>query len=230
MSARMMPCSTPTAQTTTAVMTAVTNSSIRRLLILLRPWTSIRSIPMRNTIAPRVALGMSVSTLVKNSTTSSTITDMVRFATCVLPFWLSRIWVFVGLPFTTNVPVRPAARLAPPSPTMSRFTSTGSPCFIAKLREVAADCATMRIRQENAIRAIPANWADQSMPLGIPSGCGKPPDTAPTTVTPCAEASTTAEITMLSSTAMMAPGTLGRNRLNPIMITRVPSAKAKVSH
>ena len=33
-----------------------------------------------------------------------------------------------------------------------------------------------------------------------------------------------------SATAMMAPGTFGRNFLNPKMIARVPSANANVGH
>ena len=74
------------------------------------------------------------------------------FATWVVPPCSSRIWVLVGLPLTTNVPAsgRPRA-LAPARPTMSRLTSTRSPCFIAKLRDVAALCAMIRTKQENAI-------------------------------------------------------------------------------
>ena len=62
----------------------------------------------------------------------------------------------MGLPLTTNVPVSPAATLEPDSPTMSRFTSTLSPCFIAKLREVAALCATMRTKHDTAMPIRPA--------------------------------------------------------------------------
>ena len=87
----------------------------------------------------------------KNSATSSTIADIVRLASWVRPFCSSRIWVLVGLPLTTKVPDRPAAKLAPASPTMSRFTSTLWPCFIAKLREVAALWAMIRMKQEKAI-------------------------------------------------------------------------------
>ena len=75
---------------------------------------------------------------------------MVMLATWVLPFCSSRIWVFVGLPLTTNVPDSPAARFAPLSPTMSRLMSTRWPCRVAKLREVAALCAMIRTKQENA--------------------------------------------------------------------------------
>ena len=75
---------------------------------------------------------------------------MVMLATWVLPFCSSRIWVLVGLPLTTKVPLRPAAMLAPLSPTMSRLMSTRSPCRVAKLREVAALWAMIRTKQENA--------------------------------------------------------------------------------
>ena len=89
----------------------------------------------------------------KNSTTSSTITDIVMLASWVRPFCSSRIWVFVGLPLTTKVPLRPAAKLAPDRPTMSRFTSTDCPCFIAKLRDVAALWAMIRTKHEKRDRA-----------------------------------------------------------------------------
>jgi len=63
--ARMMPCSTPTAHTTTAVTTAIANSSLRRARIRLSPGMSIRSNPMRNTMPARTDLGMFVRRLVK---------------------------------------------------------------------------------------------------------------------------------------------------------------------
>ncbi len=85
---------------------------------------STRLRPIRKTIPASTALGMLVRTAVKNSTTSSTIRAMVRLESWVRPFWSSRICVFVGLPLTTKVPLRPAAKLAPDRPTMSRFTST----------------------------------------------------------------------------------------------------------
>ena len=66
------------------------------------------------------------------------------------------------------------------------------------------------------------------MPGGRPIG-GKPPVTAPTTATPCAEASTAVEMMIDRTTATTAPGTLGRNRSNPMMISTVPSANANVA-
>ncbi len=115
--------------------------------------------PIRNTIPASTAFGMVERMLVKNRTTSRTMTDIVRFASCVRPFCSSRIWVLVGLPFTTNVPLSPAAKLAPDSPMMSRFTSTGWPCFMAKLREVAALWAMMSTKQEKAIPSRVAMFA-----------------------------------------------------------------------
>ena len=224
--ARMMPCSTPTAKTTTAVTAAITNSLIRAARIRFRPSTSTSPTPIRNTIAASTAVGMSVSPLVKNSTTTRTTSDMVRFATWVRPLCSSRIWVLVGLPFTTKVPLSPAARLAPARPTMSRFTSTRWLCFIAKLREVAALWAMMRTKQEKAIpRTLGTSL--QVIPSGSPIG-GNPPCTAPTTATPCAEASRLLDRMIDAITATTAPGTTGRNRLKPRMMINVPTAKATV--
>ena len=122
--ANTIPCCTPTANTTTPVSAAMTNSLRRVCQILRRPGTSIRSNPTRKTMAPSTALGMSVSRPLKNSTTTSTIPDMVMLASCVRPFCPSRIWVLVGLPFTTKVPVSPAAMFAPLRPRMCQRSLT----------------------------------------------------------------------------------------------------------
>ena len=98
-------------------------------------------------------------------------------ATWVRPFCSSRIWVLVGLPFTTKVPVSPAAKLAPLRPTMSRFTSTRWLCFMAKLRDVAALWAMIRTKQENAIPRT-FGMSLQVIPSGRPIG-GNPPCTGP---------------------------------------------------
>ena len=139
---------------------------------------------MRKTIPASTALGMSASSPVKNSVNSSTTAAIVRLASWVRPFCSSRICVLVGLPLTTKVPLRPAARLAPLSPTMSRLMSTASPCLNAKLREVAALWAMMSTKQDRAVGST-LGTSDQEMPDGRPIG-GKPPCTAPTTATPCA--------------------------------------------
>ena len=138
---------------------------------------------MRKTMAPSTALGMSVRAPVRKSRTTRTTTAIVMLATCDLPCCPSRIWVLVGLPLTTKVPVRPAATFAALSPTRSWLTSTCSPCRAAKLREVAALWAMMSTKQENAIPQDPG-ISLQSMPWGRPIG-GKPPWTGPTTATPC---------------------------------------------
>src|SRR4051794_30050461 len=97
---------------------------------------------------------------------------------------------------------------------------------MAKLRDVAALWAMIRMKQETAIPKQAANsW--MSMPCGSPIG-GNPPVTEPTTATPWAFASVTADTAMSNRTATIAPGTLGRYRLNPKMINNVAAAKAVV--
>ena len=109
---------------------------------------------------------------------------------------------------------------------MSRLTSTLWPCFIAKLREVAALCAMIRMTQENAI-AVQVSQLSRSIPLGRPIG-GKPLSTDPTTATPCVDASVAADTPISSTTATIAPGTFGANRLKATMMTRVAAANANV--
>ena len=176
----------------------------------------------------RTDLGMSVRSAVKNRTTRSTTQAMVKLASCVRPFSSSRIWVLVGLPLTTKVPLSPAAKFAPDSPTMSRLTSTFWPFFMAKLREVAALWAMISTKQENAMPMQIPMFA-MLMPCGSPIG-GKPPWTDPTMATPSACASMADEMPIDSTTATIAPGTLGTNRLNARMMTIVPSPNARVGH
>ena len=52
----------------------------------------------------------------------STMTAVVSVASWLRPPALLTIWVLVGLPFTTNVPLKPAPILAKPSPTRSTFS------------------------------------------------------------------------------------------------------------
>jgi len=58
----------------------------------------------------------------ERSTMRTTI-PVVSWAVWLVPPVLSTIWVFVGLPLTTKVPERPAARFATPNPTRSVFSS-----------------------------------------------------------------------------------------------------------
>ena len=67
----------------------------------------------------------------------------------------------------------------------------------------------------------------QVIPSGRPMG-GNPPWTAPTTATPCDAASRLADTMIDRTTAMTAPGTLGANRLNPMIRTSVPAANPTV--
>ena len=105
---------------------------------------------------------------------------------------------------------------------MSRLTSTRSPCFIAKLREVAALWAMISTKQENAtastlgtsLQVMPGGQADRREPalhradhrhaVGGRVGGRRHDDRA-------------------ARTATIAPGTFGRNRLKPTMITSVAS-------
>ena len=106
---------------------------------------------------------------------------------------------------------------------MSRLTSTRWPCFMAKLRDVAALWAMIRTKQE---KAMPSTFGMslQVIPSGSPIG-GNPPWTAPTTATPCDDASRAADRMIDRITATTAPGTSGRNRLNPRMMTSVPDGE-----
>ena len=168
---------------------------------------------MANTMAARTAVGIGASSRAATRTNTRAMSDITALAIWVWPFWSSRISVFVGLPLTTKVPVRPATRFAPPSPSRSRSTSTCWPCRAAKLRDVAADWATMMTKQAKAIDAA-LGTSPQARPAGMPSG-GKPPATSPTTATPCPDATVTAETTPASTTATMAPGIAGRNLRKP---------------
>src|SRR5512133_918497 len=84
----------------------------------------------------------------------------------------------------------------------------------------------MRTKHENA---SPRTFGTslQVMPSGNPIG-GNPPCTDPTTATPCEEASRLLDKMIDKITATTAPGTLGRNRSNPKMMTNVPTANATV--
>ena len=96
-----------------------------------RPLIAISSMPMRKTTDASTALGMYCSGLVRNSSTMSTMTAVVRLETWLRPPAPSTIWVLVGLPLTTKVPDRPAEALASPRPTRSTFSSKGSSYFAA---------------------------------------------------------------------------------------------------
>ena len=71
---------------------------------------------------------------------------MVSEASWLRPPALSTIWVLVGLPFTTNVPVNAAAMLPAPSPVRSVSVPNGSPYLAAYARAVAALCARMTMK------------------------------------------------------------------------------------
>ena len=68
---------------------------------------------------------------------------VVSEATWLRPPASSTIWVLVGLPFTTKVPVNAAAMLPAPSPIRSVSVPNGSPYLAAYARAVAALWARM---------------------------------------------------------------------------------------
>ena len=59
----------------------------------------------------------------RKSSTIATTTAVVSWATCVRLFASSTISVFVGLPLTTNVLLKPAARFAALRPRRSSFST-----------------------------------------------------------------------------------------------------------
>ncbi len=136
--ATMMPCSTPTRTTVPAVMAATTNSSRRSFQIRFMPAMSTSSMPIRNTTVDSTASGMYCSGAVSHSSTIATMATVTTEANCDFPPAPSTIWVFVGLPLTTNVPVKAAPRFAAPRPTRSTFSSNLSLYFAAYALDVAA--------------------------------------------------------------------------------------------
>ena len=129
--ATMMPCSTPTRTTVPAVIAATTNSSRRSFQMRFIPAASTSSMPIRNTTVASTASGMYCSGAVSQSRTIATMTTVVTDASWLLPPAPSTIWVLVGLPLTTKVPVNAAPRLAAPRPTRSTFSSNVSLYFAA---------------------------------------------------------------------------------------------------
>jgi len=78
---------------------------------------------------------------------------VVSCASWLRPPASSTISVFVGLPFTANEPVRPAARFARPRPTRSPSSLGRSPYCAAYARDVAVLWAMMTKKIEAAVRA-----------------------------------------------------------------------------
>ena len=116
-----------------------------------------------------------------------------------------------GLPLTTKVPLRPAARLAPRQP--DDVAVHVDPVAVLH-REAAGGGGALRDDQDEAGErdADHLGTSHQSMPGGSPIG-GKPPCTAPTTATPCADASVTAETMMSRTTATIGARDLGQEPL-----------------
>ena len=120
--ARMTACSMPTTTTVAAVRRATTNSPDRTRAMPRMPAMSMSLRPMSKTTAARTAFGMYCRAGVRKSRTSATNPPATSCESWVLPPAPSTIWVLVGLPLTTNVPLSPAPRLATESPTRSTFS------------------------------------------------------------------------------------------------------------
>ena len=134
----MIPCLTPTTTTTVAVAHATRNSSRRHRMIRRIPRRSISSMPIRNTIDASTASGMYCRGFVRNNSTIKTMNAVTNCESWLRPPALSTICVFVGLPFTTNVPDKPADRFANDRPTRSVFSLNSSLYLAAYALEVAA--------------------------------------------------------------------------------------------
>src|SRR5947199_8182377 len=89
----------------------------------------------------------------------------------------STIWVLVGLPFTTNVPDKPAPTLARVSPTRSLFSLKRSLYLAAYALDVAALWARMTRKQEKAV-GMSGGTLLQVTPCGRPNA-GSPLGTVP---------------------------------------------------
>ena len=81
---------------------------------------------MRKTTAANAASGSPSSSPVSAATTTNTVAAAASWASWLRPPASSTICVFVGLPLTTNEPVRAAPTFAPASPTRSLSVSTCS--------------------------------------------------------------------------------------------------------
>jgi hypothetical protein len=121
--ARIIPCSTPTKTTTAVVVSANANSPGLSRRIALNARRSMRLRAMVKTTAPRTQRGRNWSGPVRKRRTSATTAAVVRCAIWFVPPERSTMAVCVGLPFTTNVPVKAAEILAEARPTMSVSSS-----------------------------------------------------------------------------------------------------------
>ena len=113
------------AENTTAA--AVTTARLNSLGLLRRrmrsPLTSTNRTATTNTIAPSTQIGRNFSGPVRNNSTTPTVAAVAKCANWLLPPAVSTMAVWVGLPLTTKVPLRPAAASAAHKPSRSRFWS-----------------------------------------------------------------------------------------------------------
>ena len=178
---------------------------------------------MRNTTDASTADGMNCSGSVRKSSTTSTMAAVVRLASWLRPPAPSTIWVLVGLPLTTKVPLRPAPALARPSPTRSTFSSNGSSYFAAYAREVAALWASTTTKMAPPVPSRPTNCGQVTE--GNPK-LGRPLGTTPSVATPSAARSSCQLTTIAPTTAMSAPGMRGEMAFDP-RITAMTAAETQ---
>ena len=185
MIARMIPCSTPQATTVTAVTAAIANSITwpeRR--IFLMPTMSTSSMPIRNTTDASTQFGRYWSGFGQEEQDDQRRRPRWsgRRAACARRR-CRRSAVFVGLPLTTNVPVRPAPMFADPEADHVRVLVERAPrSGRAYAREVAALWARMTMKIETAVATSCATSPNGT--LGQQTS-GSPPGTVPRSETPC---------------------------------------------
>ena len=104
---------------------------------------------------------------------------------------------------------RPAARLAAPTPTISRFPSTSAPARAANTLAVEM----VSVSETTAMPTAPASSRGRSCAgtVGTVSG-GNPCGIAPTTLTPWLVRSRSRTAAIESNTATSTPGTIRRKR------------------
>ena len=127
-------------------------------------------------------------------------------------------------PVTTKPWNSPAATLAAPKPTSSRFGSICSPLRAAKLRAV-----TMPL--EKLTTSTPAAPSSMSSTPSRRTGrlsAGRPAGTSPTTAMPMPGKSKAQDAAQAPTTSRMGPGQLGRQRLTAISSRQEPSPSASV--
>ena len=181
--ARMIPCSTPTPTTTTAVTRATANSSLRSAgsRACRERSTSLR--PIRKTTAASTALGR-YSGAWSGGGARSRRRPPSSAARPAYGFRLSTIAVFVGLPLTTNVPLSPARDVREAEAEEVELSS--KPLVVLDCVGTRGGCALREDHEEQRRRdREQRGGVAQVTPCGTPM-CGRPLGTGPRVETPWA--------------------------------------------